>query len=136
MKLSILQIAHILAAIFSTWRITELFTQDRITQKLREKYPTYIWQCQRCMSVWAGLAATVMFCVLPWSNWALALAYFYVVHVEATVQKRIAKYGRRFTVVVQSDGKYELSSDFNQQELQGLMNIVYPNNKAQGTAAN
>lgn len=122
----LLPVAHILAAVFATWRITELFTQDRITQKLRDKWPTYVWQCPRCMSVWAAVSSVLLYIYLPWLNWPFALAYFYLVHMEAKVQKRIALYGRRFQIIVQRDGKWEAQNDFTPQELQGLMNLAFP----------
>lgn len=118
--------AHVLAAIFATWRLTELFTVDRLLQKLRDRYPTYLLRCSRCISVWAAIAATLMLGFAPWLNWPFALAYFYLAHLEATALKRVEQYGRRFSITVKRDGKYETVNDFNPQELQTLLNLVFP----------
>lgn len=126
---------HIAAAILATLRITELFTQDRITDWLRKKYPTYLWQCPRCMSVWSGIFATMFFIWIPWLNWPFALAWLYLVHLERTVQKRVVKYGRRFEIKLHRDGNYEVANDFSNQELQDLFNKIFPQAKASAKAA-
>src|SRR2546428_343720 len=77
--LEVISIAHLLAAIFASWRLTELVTMDRITEPIRRRWPSYLWTCPRCVSVWAGLGATLVFAAWPWANWPLALAWFYLV---------------------------------------------------------
>jgi hypothetical protein len=119
---------HIMAAILAVWRITELFTQDRITAKLREKFPTYLWQCPRCMSVWAGAWCTTMFALGPlthdfsrWTLWPFALAWFYLVRVEAVYAKRIAQEGRRLVIEARGSGWSLSRNDFSAPESQEIL---------------
>ena len=52
----------------AAWRITKLITEDEITRPMREKvdelWPdskvSYLVNCPACVSVWAGIAATLM----------------------------------------------------------------------------
>lgn len=121
---------HLLMAIVAAWRITELFTQDRITSKLREKFPTYLWQCPRCMSVWAGAWCALVYALgqrwpmLLWLNWPFALAWFYLTHVEWLVTKRLAEKGRRFTIELDNKGSYKVNSDLSHTETLQLLSQV------------
>lgn len=109
---------HALAAIFSCWRLTDLFILDRITEPLRERFNTYLFTCPRCMSVWTGLAATLLFIYLPWANWPFALGWLYLTHMDIEVGKRIAEQGRQLVVKIDSSGKMiVVKSEFTPQEL-------------------
>lgn len=70
---------HALAAILATWRLTELVTEDRVTEPFRRRLGWYVLGCPRCASVWAGLVCTVAFVWFPWANWPLALAWTWIV---------------------------------------------------------
>ncbi len=72
------QLVNLLAAVLATWRLTELVTLDRITHKLREKFPYYLVNCSRCVSVYAGLVATLIYFIRPEINWVFALAWMYL----------------------------------------------------------
>lgn len=72
-----LEILHFIAAVLASWRMVELFGQDRITQWIRDRWPSYLWTCHRCLSVWSGIAATALFFTVPWLNWPLALSWLY-----------------------------------------------------------
>src|SRR2546429_2426513 len=93
---------HLIFAVLAAWRIVEIFTLDRITQRLREKFPTYLWQCQRCMSVWAGAAVTLIFVFVPYLNWPLAISWLYFVHNDFMLQRHLRR-GREFRVEVTPD---------------------------------
>src|SRR5215467_14387946 len=114
-------------AILATWRITELFTQDRITSKLRKRFPTYLWQCPRCMSVWAGAWASLVFALglrwplVAWLNWPFALGWLYFVQVDWAVQRRLAQKGKEVRVSIQPNGEYQLHSDLSQPETAQLV---------------
>jgi len=73
---------HVLAAILAAWRLTELVTLDRISEGFRRRYPYYVWQCGRCVSVWAGGVCTLALVYGPWVNWPLALSWLVIVIQE------------------------------------------------------
>lgn len=75
---------HILAAVLATWRLTDLITADRIALPIRQRFNWYVLSCPRCVSVWAGVAVTIAFILLPWINWPLALSWLYISRVETT----------------------------------------------------
>lgn len=129
--LQVMILVHILAAVLATWRITDLFTQDRITEKLRKKYPHYIWQCVRCMSVWSALWTSIMFVVFPLGNLPFALAWMYLWHLETVVAKRLGTKGRQFTVEL-INGVFSVSkSELTHDELSIVMKNVLPQPAAQ-----
>lgn len=129
MKMTLL-LCHLVMMALATWRITELFTADRITSKFRQKFPTYLWQCPRCMSVWAGAWCALMFWAFPWANWPFALAWLYLAHIDWHVGRRIANRGREFTVRITqgpSGQSNQWSVDKNElqpQELYEVMRMV------------
>ena len=122
---------HVVAAVLAVWRITELFTADRVTAKLREKFPTYLWQCPRCMSVWAGAWTTLVLVMSfrwPWIaflNWPFALAWLYLVQLEWALQRRLAQKGREMRVSIQPNGQYQIFSDLSQPETAQLVASLY-----------
>src|SRR5438876_11217085 len=61
---------------------------DRITVRIRQRWPIYLWTCPRCVSVWAGGAVTAMFFVFPWGNWPLAIAWLYLVQFDDRSARR------------------------------------------------
>ena len=73
-----LQVVHTIFAIMATFRLVDMFMSDRITVGLRVRWPLYVWSCQRCLSVWCGVLATIFFLFVPWLNWPLALSWFYL----------------------------------------------------------
>lgn len=130
---------HLLMAMLSVWRITELFTQDRITDRLRKKFPTYLWQCTRCMSIWAAFFATAAFVFFPWANWPFALAWLYLWHNDEIYVKRLATKGRRLLVEVAQDGSAKWQNEFSPQDTHKIIGIVLggnspgvPNGEARG----
>ena len=89
MMADVLTVAHILAAVFASWRLSELVVMDKITAPLRARlkakadaarwwweWSSYFIGCPRCVSVWAGAWCTIVFIWLPWLNWPLALSWF------------------------------------------------------------
>jgi hypothetical protein len=112
---------HLMFAVLAAWRIVELFTQDRITGKLREKFPTYLWQCPRCLSVWAGAFVAVAFVFMPFLNWPLAISWLYFVHNDFVYQHRIRQ-GRQFHVEVSPSNQVKLlRSELTPTEIQSLL---------------
>ncbi len=83
------QLVNLVAAILATWRLTELVTLDRLTYKLREKFPYYLVNCSRCVSVYAGLVATGIYFIRPEINWALALAWMYLWQADVRKPKQV-----------------------------------------------
>jgi hypothetical protein len=98
---------HLVFAVLAAWRIVELFTMDRITQPLRTKFPSYIWQCQRCLSVWAGIYVALAFAYAPYLNWPFAISWLYFVHNDFIYQLRLRR-GREFRVEVTPDNRVNL----------------------------
>jgi hypothetical protein len=92
-------ILHFVAALMATGRITELLTQDRITERMRNRWPIYLWTCPRCVSVWAGIWATVMFYFAPFVNWPFALSWLYLIinAMLAVLDSHAKKPGVRIT---------------------------------------
>lgn len=72
-------VLHFLMAALAVGRLTELITQDKITEQFRNKWPIYLWTCQRCVSVWAGIWCSIMFMLYPFGNWPLALSWLYLI---------------------------------------------------------
>lgn len=92
---------HFLVAVLATWRMVELFGQDRITQWVRNRWPSYLWTCHRCLSVWAGAAATTIYFTVPWLNWPLALSWLYFWWVQDLLPRRT----KRVVVEMTPEGK-------------------------------
>jgi hypothetical protein len=112
-----LPIVHLLAAIVSTWRLTELVTADEIFAKVRAKFPIYLFNCPRCVSVWAGIFTTLMFIVFPYGNWPFAMAWLYLVHLDSRVAKKVTATGRQLVVTI-GNGKLMVErNELTPQEL-------------------
>ncbi len=74
--------AHILFATLAAFRLTTLFVSDAIWKPIRSRFPQVPWHCALCMSVWAGIAATVFLIALPWANWPLGLSWLYLAYTQ------------------------------------------------------
>lgn len=92
---------HVLAAVLATWRLVDLVTGDRITAPLRARLRWYVLTCDRCVSVWAGIAATVAFVWFPWANWPLALAWLYVWRREVSAYHRVHAQVKELTATIE-----------------------------------
>lgn len=81
---------HVLMAALATARLTELFIQDRITERIRMRWPTYLWTCSRCVSVWAGIYVTVVLYFSPYLNYPFALSMVYLMtgEIMGTLKQR------------------------------------------------
>ena len=119
---------HFLAAILATWRLTDLMTHDRITEKLRAKLNTYLWSCPRCMSVWCGGLCALMFVLGPvthdWTRWALwpfALSWLYIWRIDNLLAKRLHDEGRRLVFESRGPGWQLTRNDFQEQETQQIL---------------
>lgn len=119
---------HLIFAVLAAWRAIELFTIDRITLKLRTKFPSYLWQCPRCLSVWAGAYAALVFAFVPYLNWPLAISWLYFVHNDYVYQRRL-RAGREFRVEVTPENRVNLlRSELTPGEIQSLLSqMVVPN---------
>jgi hypothetical protein len=112
---------HLAFAVLAAWRIVELFTMDRITEPLRKKFPSYLLQCQRCLSVWAGAYVSLAFVFVPYLNWPFAISWLYFVHNDMLYQHRLRK-GREFRVEVTPDNRVNLlRSELTPSEIQSLL---------------
>jgi len=135
---------HVLAACFAVWRITDLFTQDRITGKLRTKLNTYILSCPRCFSVWAGAWCTALLACsqfsgwahhLPWLNWPFALAWVYLWHIESVTTKRVESRGRMFSVELNKAGQFSVTRvELNRQEMEKIIEMIYAPQQTQAAS--
>lgn len=112
---------HLIFAVLAAWRLVELFTMDRITEPLRRKFPSYLWQCQRCLSVWAGAYVAVAFAFAPYLNWPFAISWLYFAHNDFIYQRRIRK-SREFRVEVNAQNQVRLlRSELTPGEIQQLL---------------
>jgi hypothetical protein len=84
---------HIAFSIFSALRLTELIMDDRILDWPRKQWPGYLWGCSRCASVWAGIAATLLFLYFPWGNAPLALSWLHGIYtfILRAITERLTK---------------------------------------------
>jgi hypothetical protein len=105
-------ILHVIAMPLAAWRLTELIMQDQISLPIRKKFPGYIWTCYRCLSVWAGAAATLFFVFSPWLNWPFALAWLYLWQQDNRIFRR--QLHKRSFVAIVGEGK---NLDITRQEL-------------------
>jgi hypothetical protein len=108
----------------ATFRLTELFVQDRITDKLRKKLNTYLLSCLRCMSVWAGIFCALSFVYFPWLNWPFALSWLYFVHNDLVYGYRLQKQGRQFTLAIKGPQWEITRNELSQAELQQILSQV------------
>ena len=78
--------AHIFMAIFGVWRLVELFMNDAVLNPVRKLAPNfYLWKCGRCVSVWAGIFATLAFWLEPralFLLWPFAFSMLYMLISE------------------------------------------------------
>lgn len=72
-----LALFHGIAMVLASWRLAELIVADNfpLLVKVRERFPSILWTCFRCFSVWASAFAVVTFVYFPWGNWPLALSW-------------------------------------------------------------
>ena len=73
-----MEFLHALMSVFAAFRLVDLFMSDRITQRIRQQWPLYIWACPRCLSVWCGILAVIVFMAVPIVNWPLAISWVYM----------------------------------------------------------
>lgn len=78
-----MQLIHVLALVLATIRLTELLTQDRITDWMRQLFPIFFLTCGRCVSVWAGIACTYVYVRAPILNWPLASSCVFLLYAHA-----------------------------------------------------
>lgn len=111
---------HLLFAILAVWRLTELATADRISAPIRKRWPWYIWTCQRCVSVWAGIVCTIAYVYFPWFNWPLGLSGIFLVYqfTLSKVQSGPAIQGKGLIIDVDASGNMKLlRSDLDAKDL-------------------
>jgi hypothetical protein len=70
---------HIIMAMLCTCRLTEIVVIDDISKPIRKRFAYKFFTCTRCVSVWAGLLATVLYFYFPWGNWPFGLSMFYLI---------------------------------------------------------
>lgn len=102
--MTFMPVLHVVMAVLASWRIVDL-SMDRITEGLRKRYPHYLWTCSRCLSVWAGALAVIVFYVSPWLNWPLALSWLYISGLEYAPARR----ARRITIELLEDEQVAIS---------------------------
>lgn len=105
--------------LFAFGRLIELFGIDRITANIRKAFPSYLWGCARCISIWAGIAVTLLFYYYPWANWPLALSWLWI----AWLDRKVARSGRVLRATVK-DGHLRWHNELDGPELMALFNAV------------
>ena len=131
-----MEFVHLVAAILAVWRITDLLTVDRISLKLRQRFPWYVFGCQRCLSVWAGVFVTAIFFLWPWANWPLAFSWLYIWHNE-TVTIRHATKHRDLHIRVGKDNKADiLQNQLFPHEIAALTSQILPKQDRQAPDSN
>lgn len=105
---------QLLFAIIGTYRLVELLLLDRISLPIRSRFPSYLWSCPRCLSIWAGGFCTLSYLFLPWLNWPLALSWIYFV-----IKDRLSsKQGKHLKISVAPSGEWNIAhNDLAPQEV-------------------
>lgn len=117
---------HLIFAVLATLRLVELFLLDKVTARLRTRFPGYIWQCSRCLSVWAGAWVTLTLALsqyawwTPYLNWPFALSWLMFTYNDWITGRRMANRGRQFLVTLK-DGRANV--DRNEMQPDELMQI-------------
>lgn len=130
-------LVNLFIAVLASWRITELFVQDRITQKLREKFPLYLWQCPRCMSIWAGVwVGLILTLAQRWPmvallNWVAAFSWLYMAHLDRVIARRISSHGRRFVIEVKGTQWNVTTNELSPPEFQQIARTLLTQTNAQ-----
>jgi len=75
---------HLFMSAFGIWRLVEVVQKDSILRKPRtEWFPNfYLWKCDRCVSVWAGIYATLAFAFYQpalFVLWPFAFSMLYLI---------------------------------------------------------
>lgn len=110
---------HLIFMVLASFRLVEIFNQDRITEGLRKRFPHYLWTCVRCLSVWAGGIAAGLFVLFPWANWPLAISWIYFVHSSWILEKNKGK----VVVTPLADGRLDIRGhSLNGQGVEFLLN--------------
>lgn len=117
----LLTVIHLVFAVLAVCRIVELFLLDRITAPIRAKFPSYIWQCSRCLSVWAGVYAALAFAFFPWANWPFALSWLYFTHNDWIAAKRQSQKGRQLLINVKNDKWTVERNELNHDEIRHIL---------------
>lgn len=123
---------YIIAAILGAWRLTEILTVDRISAPLRRHLPFYLFNCPRCVSVWAGAAAVLVYWKYPVANIPLAISETYILmqwiagviapRQSADVQPKPEPGQKELHVAVDGSGNLSfLKSDFKAGAVPELM---------------
>jgi hypothetical protein len=71
---------HLAMAVLATCRLTEVVVHDEISKPIRKRFPYKLLTCDKCISVWMGLVATLLFVYFPWANWPFGLSMFHMMH--------------------------------------------------------
>jgi hypothetical protein len=119
-----LQLLNCIALPLAAWRITELFAQDQLTLSLRKLFPGYLWTCPRCLSVWAGALAVLLYAKYPWANWPLALSWLYLWMMDSRAYSR-QLHKRSFVVVAEKEDHLNVSrQELTAKELGAIVEIL------------
>lgn len=119
-----INLLHIFAVPLAAWRFTEFIAQDRITLAFRQHFPGYLWICPRCLSVWAGAIATLLYVKWPWLNWPFALAWLYLWQQDNRAFKRQLQ-KRSFLIVVEKEDHLNLvRQELTGKELDAIAEIL------------
>lgn len=73
-------VLHAIALVLSVIRLTELVVVDTIWEPIRRRTGWYVWTCPRCVSVWTGLVATLLYIYFPFANWPFAVSALYILY--------------------------------------------------------
>jgi hypothetical protein len=85
-------------AALATFRLTEILVSERISQPLRQRFPSYLWTCPRCVSVWMGIVATCALTFHPLLNWPFALSFLF--NLQAGLMQRLGIRRRHISIDV------------------------------------
>jgi hypothetical protein len=100
---------NLVMAFLALWRWTELVTMDRVFGSIRQRWPSYIFSCQRCVSVWAGVLVTAVYLIWPYGNWPFGLSALYILvgPLVARLQP-IETPGRRVAIELDPQGAMQI----------------------------
>ncbi len=115
-------IIHLALALIASVRLTDLLMGDAVMAPVRRWLPKLPWTCARCVSVWAGIIATVLYVWAPWVNWPLACSWLYLIQAHWRVRPSV---GRRLIIDVDVNNHAHLTqNDFDDETLPQVLQAV------------
>lgn len=123
-----MNIIHVIFALLAAARLVEIVTEDVIFARVRSRWPSAFWSCTRCVSVWTGIVATVVYVYAPFLNWPLALSWLYLLYAALWNRATLLSPGMRHVVISvdQAGNIYVKRNDLQAPVLKAALERLLP----------